>query len=365
LTPARTGGKRGNFEIQRTFKNVGEIRISSGTDNIRVYRQRVALLEKLAKMERWELLRALRDRKVTIEELVEADREERLGASLDGIALAAPLWSTIEATLPRMGGKRNPAATQHRYAKSFRALQRKGRKWLPDDARVEDLRKVDWTELAEAWGGSGTDWMHLRRAVSAFISRYLDLYHPFRREVMKAIDTKPENKRKPNVSVERFQRIVRHAPEHIQAAYWTLVITGMRLNEYLSRTRDDLDRETHTIVIEHGKNEQSDQVIEVDPRWWGYISSAIPCPVKEKWLRKKWNEAVKAAGFKNVHLHDLRHCHGQWADDAGATPAQTQDSMRHKSAAMTRQYQLRGSTRAVSAALADHIIVAPKKARRA
>lgn len=370
MTPSRTGRGRGNLEIDRVFAGI-PVRRTSGTSNPKQFRQRIALLEKLSKSEeRWELIRAFANQDLSIEQLIEADRDGRLAQSLDGILLAAPLWDTVQKILPKMGGKKNPEPTRKRYAVSFRQLQLKASLFLPADARVRSLKDVKWDRVADEWETSGTDWMHMRRAVSAFISRYLKLgpkdYHPFRRDVMYLIPTKTENKRKPNISVADFVTIVGKVPEHLQACYWTLAITGLRLNEYLTRTRKDLNPELHTIRVEEAKNDQSEGVIEVDVRFWSYVSSSVPCPVQEDWLRKVWNRAVEKAGYENIHLHDLRHCHGQWAADAGATQAHIQDSMRHKSPGMTIQYQLRGSTRAVSGKLADLILKpAPKKARRA
>jgi integrase len=40
----------------------------------------------------------------------------------------------------------------------------------------------------------------------------------------------------------------------------------------------------------------------------------------------------------DVTLHDLRHCHAQWAADAGLSDAKLQVSLRHATPAMTRRY---------------------------
>ncbi len=205
MTPSHTSGSRGgNFEVRRRFRGLDKpLRKSTGTPDKKKHRQRVALLEKLEKLEQFELLRAFQNDELTIEDLIEADARGRLGQGIDGVKLAANLWDAVEEILPRMG---KAPATRHRYQKSFKALQRKAAKQLPDTARVSDLERLDLEELKKEWGASGTDWMHLRRAISRFLSRYLDLYHPFRRRVMKDFPTARENKRKPNVSIEQFQR---------------------------------------------------------------------------------------------------------------------------------------------------------------
>lgn len=360
MTPSHTSGSRGgNFEVRRRFRGLDKpLRKSTGTSDKKKHRQRVALLEKLEKLEQFELLRAWQNDEITIEEIVEADARGRLGQGIDGVKLSANLWDAIEATLPRMG--RSPA-TRYRYQTSFKALQRKAAKLLPDSARVSDLERLDLEELKKDWGGSGTDWMHLRRALSRFLSRYLDLYHPFRRRVMKDFPTAKENKRKPNVSIDQFRRIVRRVKPQLAPCFWTLAVTGMRFNEYLSCTRAHLARPL--LKVPGTKNEQSEAELEIDPKLWHYVSSAVPCPVGEEYLRKQWNAAVKAAGLKNIHVHDLRHCHAQWAIDAGVQESKVQASLRHKSPGQTRDYVLRNATGEVSAALASVLVQAPKEKR--
>jgi integrase len=363
MTPSRTSGKRGgNFEIERVIAGLDRpLRKSLGTDDKKKFRQRVALIEKAEKLEQFELLRAFQNDEISIEEMIEADARGRLGQGVDGVKLAANLWDAIEATLPRMG--KSPA-TRQRYQKSFKALQRKAKKELGDKARVADLEKLDLEELKANWGASGTDWMHLRRAISRFLSRYLDLYHPFRRRVMKDFPTAVEKKRKPNVSIEQFRKIVRRVKPQLAPCFWTLAITGMRFNEYLRCTRADLARPY--LRVPGSKNEQSEAELEIDRRLWHYVSAGIPSPVGEDYLRRQWNAAVKAAGLKNVHVHDLRHCHAQWAIDAGVAESKVQASLRHKSPGQTRDYTLRNATGEVSAALADALQPPPaKKERRA
>ena len=360
MTPSFTSGVRGgNLEVRRRFRGLDKpLRKSLGTPDRRVFRQRVALLEKLVKLEQFELLRAFQNDEITIEELVEADVRGRLVQGIDGVKLAANLWDAIEETLPKMG--KSPA-TRQRYQKSFKALQRKAARQLPDSARVSDLEQLDIEELKKGWGASGTDWMHLRRATSRFLSRYLDLYHPYRRRIMKDFPTARENKRKPNVSIDQFRKILRRVKPQLAPCFWTLAITGMRFNEYLACDRSHLARPL--VRVPGTKNEQSEAELEIDPKLWHYVSAAVPCPVGEEYLRKQWNAAVTAAGLKNIHVHDLRHCHAQWAIDAGVQESKVQASLRHKSPGQTRDYVLRNATGEVSAALAGVLLPSPKEKR--
>lgn len=367
MSPDRTGPD-GNYRIDRRFKHIGRIRRSLGTSSVREYNQRVALIEKLWKDEKYELLRAFQKGAkrggIEIEQLIEADRAGSLGSTLSSLILQANLWTAFEQTVTTLG---SVDATRERYARSFRALQRKAKDYLGNKATVADLSTVPWLDLKRAWGAGPTDWMHMRRAVSRFLTVYLDdLYHPFRREVMKRLTTAKEYPRKPDVSLAQFRKIVSKTPEHLQPFYWVLVLTGMRDGELKACSLFNLHPSTHTIEIPHGKNERSAELVRVDPRFWGYVKAAIPAKYGMEYYQKRWRQAVAAAGIKKqITLHDLRHCHGQWAVDSGVQRHKVQASLRHESSEMTDRYIARAATGEVSKALADLIFAKPSKGKRA
>ncbi len=166
MSPARTGRDRGCYEIDRTYKNVGRVRQSSGTTSVREYRNRLALLDKLAKAERWDVLRALQTRQVSIESLIEADRDERLGATLTDLLTRERLFDrevkdlngqtsielgALNATLLKMG----KGATRSRYADSFSRFVRIVADILPETATVNDLLTVPWDTIADPAGRPG------------------------------------------------------------------------------------------------------------------------------------------------------------------------------------------------------------------
>ena len=95
---------------------------------------------------------------------------------------------------------------------------------LTTKAKVAHLAKTNWRALrADPAFKSAADWNHLRRSLSAFLTTFVgDVYHPFRRQVMKKIKLRKERPRVPDVSVELFWRIVAAAPEHARPCYVTL-----------------------------------------------------------------------------------------------------------------------------------------------
>ena len=58
-----------------------------------------------------------------------------------------------------------------------------------------------------------------------------------------------ENERVPDLSPEDFLRIVEATPVHARPCYWVVVLTGMRVGEYLGCTRFKLRRSTQAIDI--------------------------------------------------------------------------------------------------------------------
>lgn len=355
MTPSRTRGRTGNFEMQRVFPNVGEIRKSLGTSDRRQFNRRVALLEKLHKLERYDVLRAFRDDRISIEQLVEADLQDRLGSTLTDLRLSENLRTAFAATLPMLARKER---TRQRYQVSFNALMAKGAAYLADDATVQELGTVPWSELWDEWGATAADWQNLKIALSSFLSRFLnDKWHPFIRAFRRDWPHQRVVTREPNISVADFLAIVSKAPEHAQRAYWVLAITGMRVGEYLACTwREHVDVRTKSILVPGTKTAGSAKSIQVSPRLWPYIEAGIPSPLGYRWLLEHWTRAVAAAEFDDVHLHDLRHCHGQWAIDAGVAESKVQRSLRHDDIKTTRLYTMRDATLEVSTALAVQLL---------
>jgi len=377
LTPSRTGGDHGNFEVDRVYKNVGRIHKSLGTSDKRVYNNRLALLDKLAKNDRFDLLRAFKHDKLTIYQLIEADDREKLGSTLASLVLSENLWTTVErvlaAALPKnreSADYRKKANTVRRYAVAFRALQVKAKAYLRDDATVGDLALVPWSDLWDEWKAGPTDWTHMKEAVSRFLTLALkDKWHPFARDMRQLIPSKTPTKRKPNLPFTKFLKILEKVPSHAAPSYRVLAFTGMRVGEYLRCNRADLDPENFILNVPGTKNDQSAAPLEIDPRLWPMIEEGIPSKLRYKWLREYWNRGRKKAGAEGVTMHDLRHSAGQWAHDRGIAESKIQPFFRHANAGQTRDYLLREATLEVSTALADlyyeTLKPAPKRRRRA
>lgn len=375
MTPSRTNGDSGSFMIERRFKNVGELKKSTGTESIRVHNQRVALVEKLHARGDYELLRQWKRDETTIEALVEMDRAERLGQGVSDVKLIAPLWATID----RVFATLKPTKTNERYRTSLSALRRKS--GISDTAKVSALETVDWEALADRWGASNTDWMHMKRAVSRIIGLALggDKYHPFLRKLRLSIPNRRPKKRRTRLTLADFETIVGHAPEHAARSYWCLLVTGLRDRvEYLALKPEHLDHRNCTIDHPGEKTDEAAEPLKVSPRLWPMVVQAVPSRLHYAWLLKYWQRACVAAGFASyvpsTHhksglrysgptLHDIRRVHGQLAIDAGVQESKVQSSYRHTNPGQTRDYISYNATGEVSEALA-HLILDRKKGRR-
>lgn len=426
----RTGGKRGgNIEFEMQVTQLGKtrkerrIRRTIDTGNrADLERVRVAVRQAI-KDERWSVLKAYRDGELSTADLLAGFRKGRASRTLTGIRMQRFLWDRVVATtsgdkivpgaISRAMGRIRGKANRNRYLTSFKALQQRATKLGPD-ATVADLLTFDWAELAEQWGTSNTDWMHLQKALSRFATLHTgDKYGRFARKLRQLIPRKKVKKRRPTLTIEQFKAAVAQTPPHATAAYWVLAATGVRIGEYLASTAAHLDAASHTYLVPGAaKNEIGDFPLRIDPRWWSTLERGIPARLGHKWLHVYWMRACIATGlgrqidtgksrrvrrklergqnytrrghmeegrpdhqvaydtvpvmrYRGPTLHDLRHCHGQWAINAKVDESKVQGSLRHENPNQTRDYTMQAGTLDVSAALADAILDQPKKRKKA
>ena len=329
------------FRIDRVFPGVGRIAVTSGTRLRTEFAKRNALLTSLAEKGRLDLLRAVRRGDLTVIELYAAHREDRLDAMTgERHTMRLALWPTVDGWVQKSA--RAPTS-RRRYDVSFKALRRDGaNEVLGPNAVVEDLADVDWRALEARWTRSASDWNHVHRAVSKFLSDQLgDSQHPFRRSIVKRIPLRAESARVPDITPELFRTIMAKLPDHVRPVFVTLAATGLRVGEFLRLTPLDLLPHTLSIKVPGTKTASSAAVIRVDKSLWPWVRAAVPSPLRYKWLRIAWKRALGTAGADpKLRMHDLRHCTGQWLTDAGRPEASVQRTLRQATPAMTRRYTM-------------------------
>ena len=325
-----------NLRIDRTFRAVGRLNVTSGTNNAAEYRARNALLTELYQKGMLEILRAIKRGALTIAEVRSDALSGRLDYTLAGVMLRRPLWEALEQWLPTSA----PAPrSRERYEESVGALKRL--KVLGPAATVGDVEAVDWRATFNRKQIGPAGWNRTRAMLSAFLSATLrDKWHPFRRSVMAQIPraAEPEG-RVPDLPPALFWEILGHVPEVVRSCYVTMVATGMGPGEYVKCEATDLFPHTFSLRV-HGTKlgRQGDAIIRVAEEAWPWIVQAVPCAVSQDQLYRFWKRACRAAGHAELRLYDLRHAFGQWLSEAGAPEATIQVSMRHKTPAMTRRY---------------------------
>ena len=82
MTPAKTGTTaRATFRFDRRIKGVGRLALSSGARTRREHQRREGIVTKLIEAGALDTLRALRDGRITMADLVAADRRGVLATS--------------------------------------------------------------------------------------------------------------------------------------------------------------------------------------------------------------------------------------------------------------------------------------------
>ena len=350
MTHKTSGG--GSFRLDRRFKGVGRIALASGTKNRQQFQKYNAMLTELYEAGKLEILRAIRDRRVSIQQVYQAKRANQLPYLVSGLLLQANLWSEVEAWLPHSA----PApASRKRYAVSFKSLRQTSA--LSDQILVSELADVNWRELQEIWRGGPADWNRMRAAVSRFLTMTLrDKYHPFRRQVMYELPRAREPLgRVPELDVPLLWRIVNAAPAHVGPCYVTLAATGMRAGEFLALKDHHLRPITMEIEVPGTKTASSSDIISVGPKVWPYVVRAVPSPVRYKWLYTHWKRACQSQNVSDLTLHDLRHFFGQELIDYGVPEPAVQQGLRHSDPNQTRRYTKK-KDRGENAAAMDNIL---------
>ena len=213
---------------------------------------------------------------------------------------------------------------------------------LGPEARVGDLgafSKADWWRASQAWGGSGSDWNHLRRALSAVLTTLAGTEHlPFRRRLIERMPVLAETERVPDLDPATLLRICGNLPEAMRAFPVAIVLTGTRIGEFERLTREHLVDHACVVNVPGTKTLGSRRSVQVDPEWWHYVRDSVPTPRGYGWMRREWVRACAAEEVHGVTLHDLRHCHGQWAAQRGVSEQAVQVTFGHRHPGMTRRY---------------------------
>lgn len=353
MSPTKTGtGPNASYRLDRVVPGVGRIRTAIGSARRRDLTSANALVTKLAERGMLDILRQLKEGDITVPELRDADREGTLANVGGGILARRPLLAAARTAIDAMPCR---AVTRDYYRRGIEALERHAKlTGVTATTPVKALETLKWPQIAAAWPAGPSDWMRVRRSISAVLSALFSKYDPFRLGVMRLLPRKTEHQRVPTLTPATFREAVAQVPEPIQPILWAIVGMGLRGRELWRLTLADLRPEVHGVVLASGKNDAAGGLVELDPVIYGYLADAIPAArhFRPERVLDAWHAACEAVGAPHTTLHDLRHCFGQWTLDAGLSDADVQVALRHKTAHMTRLYRKRAQQRTSSGVMA-------------
>jgi len=181
------------------------------------------------------------------------------------------------------------------------------------------------------------------------------------RNVMELVSIRGATKRtrQPrSLTVEEFQKFVRHLDEPFNVIALVSVCFGLRISETLGLRWADIDRTNNSLRIERGivrqvvastKTDCSQQTMSIDAAMLNVLNSwrqtsqfsadsdwMFASPVKlgrlpwsYPWVWRVFQRAAEAAGVGKLGTHTMRHSYRSWLDAVGTSLAVQQKLMRH------------------------------------
>ena len=151
---------------------------------------------------------------------------------------------------------------------------------------------------------------------------------------------------------------------YVKAAFWLLLLTGMRKSELLAAEWKDIDFHRKELRIDETKSgrihyvplsEPVLQILNVLPRQHDnpFILPGAHHGKPQMNLSKPWNRIRNRAGLEDVRLHDLRRTVGSWLAQGGASLQLIGKVLDHSNIQTTEVYA-RLAEDQVRHALGDH-----------
>lgn len=354
-TETRGRRPKHRYRVNRVVPGVGRIQIRA--HNAQEFKRRDGIITKLAEGGHLETLRLLKRGTLTINDLVEADRQERLTHLTDDVLAHRPFLATFEDWLTNRKLAEKTRKDYREHVKRMVAVaQELGE--LPADPTITDLQHVDWDRLHANWKGSDYDWQNVRIPLSSFLSNALKrALRPVRERVVPFMAVPQLPRHKNAVSPQAFWRAVKEAPESLRPCFVTMAVLGVGPGEFGQIQQDHLDAEQHLVHVPGTKNRYRNRNVKVDERLWGWIEAGLPGPIGEQMLRRYWNTACEAAKVGRMRLYDLRHLSGQLASAAGVSVQDISAHMGHSKISTTMDYLEGRRITAAAKGIADTLLI--------
>lgn len=339
------------MRLDRVIRGIGRVHKSLGTSDRDEFGRREAIILKLRDRGALDILRAWVADQVSIGELVEADRLERLYLVLADQRVRRSLKDAVTRWLPTSA---EAPASRGRYATSWRRFWRLS--GLRSTATVEVLATFDWAALKARWGASGSDWNKMRAMLSAFLTAYCGHVHaPFRLAVMGRLPRAEEGAEKdPQMAPAELWSLVKHVPKDRESVYVAMAALGTGPAEIRRLTADDLVPARCQAWVTGTKTGRKGKRLVTVAEWlWPYVEACVRAPRGYKWLRLHFNRARVKIGRPDLTMYALRHLFGQLAVEHGAPLSSVRDAMGHQDVQMTTRYTRRQGSELVARAVGE------------
>lgn len=285
--------------IDRSFKGVGRIKRATGTTIPKVVHAMSNMLTTLHQSGRLDLLRAIRDGKLSLLVVYDAWRRNALGS--------LPLVDTLQPLVDAMGKwiRATDASTKHRASLNTSL----------NHFKAADLKAIvgDLPALLEAMRDTlgkttPSSFNKCRDAAQAFVRSTLKKSHPLYAAIRDVEEREVEPSRinhpaRPKELAAIAAKMEQAWPGSGKMA-WTLALTGMRPKEYWGDWQDTSD----SIRIASAKQRQTRAVQRWVPR--------IEEPHRPTCWYGKFRALLSDASSGQMQPYDLRRTYANWAEDA-------------------------------------------------
>lgn len=159
---------------------------------------------------------------------------------------------------------------------------------------------------------------------------------------------KENNQRVRFLEPQERDRLLAYCPSHLKPIVITALNTGLRRGELLNLTWADVDFDRCIIRVSQSKSGEpryipmnnflTETLQNVTKRVNSPYLFGDESGTPYKSVKKSFNTAVKRAGIKDFHFHDLRHCFASYLIMSNVDLRTVQELMGHKGITMTLRY---------------------------
>jgi integrase len=312
MTPHRSGG-RGTFLIDRRYQGVGRIKRASGTNDEKVYRKLLLMLDEIAGAGRTDVLRSIRDGTLRPLDVWSAYRQHgvhRLPTAehLQPLQLAVEEWLKCAEIA---------AKTRRDYTYVLNAVT--------DDApSAAPITQLPTLLASYRYRAKPRMFNVARSACQAFLRDTVGRYHQLWVEVANVRPRRVRPKRG-NPQTPGEAGMIAQPLGPYGGMWWTMCCTGMGPSEYWDREWEILE---DRIVIHGTKREGRDRIV---PR--------VTTPVRPLILYPAFRRHLLEATDGAVTPYDARRSFAHWLEEAGIPRTRRRQYLGHGKRDVTDIYE--------------------------